>query len=171
MCAVPGAAGCWSKRICSPVCCDRDPLSLTPGLASRDLDEEFEAAFPGGLPSAGVDGTMDPNGQAGAGGYEEGEYSPYDQSEQYPIDPMAGPAPLSLLSKIGYVLGGLLLLGACGLFVVVLFTRVCSPSKGQRQAQVRPRRRLWPSTLQSTPLSANYPQPAVCPLWHRPARP
>ena len=36
------------------------PLSLTPGLASRDLDEEFEAAFPGGLPSSGVDGTMDP---------------------------------------------------------------------------------------------------------------
>jgi hypothetical protein len=105
------------------------PLSLTPGLAARDLDEEFEAAFPGGLPSAGVSGALDPNALAGAEGYEEGEYSPYDQSEQYPVDAMAGPAPLSLLSKIGYVLGGLLLLGACGLFVVVLFTRVL-PQQG-----------------------------------------
>ena len=44
------------------------PLNLTPGLASRDLDEEFEAAFPGGLPSAGAGISMDPNAQAGVEG-------------------------------------------------------------------------------------------------------
>lgn len=109
-------------------------LRLPASLADRDLDEEFEEAFPGGSPSGGLAGVLGVDEADGASeieaeGYEEVEYYPYDQSQEYPVDAAAGPAPLSLMSKIGYILGGLLLLGACGLFAVVLFTRVL-PQQG-----------------------------------------
>jgi hypothetical protein len=107
-------------------------LRLPPGLSIRDLDQEFEEAFPGGSPTgplAGVPSADEAAAYGGAEGYAEGEYYPYDQSQEYVVDPAVGSAPLSLMGKIGYILGGLLLLGACGLFMVVLFTRVI-PQQG-----------------------------------------
>ncbi|MGA7733204.1 MAG: IBR domain-containing protein [Chloroflexia bacterium] len=96
-------------------------MSALPG---RDLDDEFEQAFPDeGLQPAsqGIAGAAD------AGQYEEGEYYPYDESSEYEVQ-YGGPRPLSRLGRLGYMAGGLILVAACGLFVFVVATRILPQS-------------------------------------------
>ncbi len=91
-------------------------ISALPG---RDLDDEFQQAFPEEAlqPAPQVVGVP-----TGAVQHEEGEYYPYDESSEYEVVP--GPPPLSRFARFGYIAGGLLLIIACGLFVFVIGSRI-----------------------------------------------
>lgn len=85
-------------------------------LPMRNLDEEFEEAFPAAELQPRVRTSQEE-------AYEEGEYYPYESSDPYD-EQQIGPAPLSRLGRVGYILGALLLVAACGLFVFVMATRI-----------------------------------------------
>jgi hypothetical protein len=90
-------------------------ISALPG---RDLDDEFEQAFP----DEGQQANQALAAPAAAQ-YAEGEYYPYDESSEYEVQ-YAGARPLSRLGRLGYIAGALLLVAACGLFVFVIATRI-----------------------------------------------
>jgi hypothetical protein len=103
-------------------------ISTLPG---RDLEDEFEQAFPdeGGQPA--LPGMAS---AAVAGQHEEGEYYPYDESSEYEVQYPAS-SSLSRLGKLGYIVGALLLMAACGLFVFVVASRILPQSGVVASAQ------------------------------------
>jgi hypothetical protein len=85
-------------------------------IAANELDREFEEAFPPpempAVPTA-------PNAQ-----YED-EYYPYEAAEQIGDDQsQLAPATISTGARIAYIVGALLVIFACVLFVYVLTTRI-----------------------------------------------
>lgn len=107
-------------------------LPKVSALPSRDLDDEFQQAFPDD-DAEPVQSEFTGSNLAETGAYQETEYDAYASSEyELPY----GPRPLSTLGKLGYIAGAFLLVAACGLFVFVMATRILPQSgvSGEVQA-------------------------------------
>jgi hypothetical protein len=103
----------------------RRPPNIAAGAGQRNLDEEFQEAFPDDS-SVATPPPVAPPAPPVPQQYED-EYYPYEDTEQDESVKMQ-PLGLSRSARIAYVLALLLLLFSCAFFFVVVGTKILSPS-------------------------------------------